>query len=182
MAIRGSTYTLLADCLSYPAENDLQQLGEKIARLQSVDFEIAGALETFRSYLRAHSRIEREELYTRTFDIQALCSLDIGYVLFGEDYKRGRFLVEMQREQVKAGNPCGWELPDHLPNVLRLLPIMIDRELAHELAEQIVIPALQKMLEQFKSATNPYRTLLETALQLITRDFTQVPIRQGVAS
>ena len=69
----------------------------------------------------------QQEYYISTFDVQAICFLDIGYVLFGEDYKRGIFLVNIKKEQIKAGNDCGSELPDHLPNILTLLPKMQGR-------------------------------------------------------
>ena len=64
------------------------------------------------------------ELYLRTFDVQAITTLDIGYVLFGEDYKRGALLAGLSAEHKKVSNDCGIELADHLPNVLRLLPKM----------------------------------------------------------
>ena len=37
--------------------------------------------------------LDLQELYTRTFDVQALTTLGVGYVLFGDDYKRGAFLA-----------------------------------------------------------------------------------------
>jgi nitrate reductase assembly molybdenum cofactor insertion protein NarJ len=53
---------------------------------------------------------EYEELYTKTFDVQPICYLDLGYVIFGEDYKRGAFLLHMQEEQQKVNNDCGTDL------------------------------------------------------------------------
>ncbi len=41
-----------------------------------------------------------EELYTRTFDLNPVCALEIGWHLFGEDYERGAFLVRM-RDQLR---------------------------------------------------------------------------------
>ena len=45
---------------------------------------------------------------------QVLATLDIGYVLFGDDYKRGELLANLNQEHRKANNDCGTELADHL--------------------------------------------------------------------
>lgn len=99
-----------------------------------------------------------EEVYGKTFHIQAICYLDLGYVLFGEDYKRGEFLVHMKNEQANANNECGDELPDNLVNVLTLLPKIEDPELRNELAVRVLLPSLKKMLDEFKSARMELKT------------------------
>lgn len=92
---------------------------------------------------------ELREIFTRTFDVQAITTLDVGYVVFGDDYKRGELLVHLGAEHREAGVECGHELPDHLPNVLRLLPRWEDRELAAEFVREILHPALERMIAQF---------------------------------
>jgi len=91
-----------------------------------------------------------EELYLRTYDVQAITTLDVGYVLFGDDYKRGELLSHLNREHQRAGNDCGSELADHLPNVLRLVAALpVDDEIATELVMHILGPALRRMLAEF---------------------------------
>lgn len=89
------------------------------------------------------------ELFVRTFDVQAITTLDLGYVLFGEDYKRGALLAGLSAEHTRAGNDCGAELADHLPNVLRLLPLLADGEIRDELVRVILGPAVREMLKEF---------------------------------
>ena len=108
--------------------------------------------------------------------MQAICHLDIGYVLFGEDYKRGRLLVEMQREQKEAGIICTPELPDHLPYVLQLLAVHEDKERACEMAHVLVLPALEKMLQNFKKDGNVYRHVLTAAAHLLEKDYGKTEI------
>ena len=72
--------------------------------------------------------LDLQELHTRTFDVQALTTLGTGYVLFGDDYKRGALLSNLNREHNDAQNDCRGELADHLPNVLRLIPKLKDQE------------------------------------------------------
>jgi nitrate reductase assembly molybdenum cofactor insertion protein NarJ len=92
---------------------------------------------------------EVQEIFTRSFDVQAITTLSVGYVMFGDDYKRGELLVNLNRELRQAGIDCGSELPDHLPTVLRLMARWEDRELAKEFAEEILHPALERVIAEF---------------------------------
>jgi len=116
--------------------------------------------------------LDLQELHTRTFDVQALTTLGIGYVLFGDDYKRGALLSNLNREHNDAENDCGGELADHLPNVLRLMPKLRDQSLLEELVEQLLVPALMLMIREFdpvriakKNANyrKHYKTLIDPA-------------------
>ena len=92
---------------------------------------------------------EVQEIFTRSFDVQAITTLGVGYVMFGDDYKRGEMLVNLNREMRDAGIDCGTELPDHLPTVLRLIARWEDRELAQEFVQEILHPALEGMVAEF---------------------------------
>ena len=92
---------------------------------------------------------EVQEIFTRSFDVQAITTLGVGYIMFGDDYKRGELLVNLNRELRDAGIDCGSELPDHLPTVLRLMARWEDRELAREFAEEILHPALERVIAEF---------------------------------
>ena len=116
--------------------------------------------------------LDLQELHTRTFDVQALTTLGIGYVLFGDDYKRGALLSHLNREHNDADNDCRGELSDHLPNVLRLIPKLGDQALLAELVEQILVPGLMLMIREFDPARianknanyrKHYKTLIDPA-------------------
>lgn len=92
---------------------------------------------------------EVQEVFTRSFDVQSITTLGVGYVMFGDDYKRGEVLVNLNREHREAGVDCGTELPDHLPNVLRLVARWQDPEIRAEFVEEILHPALRMMIEEF---------------------------------
>jgi len=92
---------------------------------------------------------EVQEIFTRSFDVQSITTLGVGYVMFGDDYKRGEVLVNLNREHREAGVDCGSELPDHLPNVLRLVARWQDPEILAEFVEEILHPALRMMIEEF---------------------------------
>ena len=115
-------YKTLAEIFRYPNEN----LGGRMEEFQSLVSEqfpekmesISTGLDTFNNM----SVPKQQEYYLKTFDVQASCHLDIGYVVFGDDAKRGRFLYHIKEEQEKAANECGKDLADFLPNILTLLP------------------------------------------------------------
>lgn len=92
---------------------------------------------------------EVQEIFTRSFDVQSITTLGVGYVMFGDDYKRGELLVNLNREHREAGIDLGAELPDHLPNVLRLVARWEDRELATEFVEEVLHPCLERMIAEF---------------------------------
>jgi nitrate reductase assembly molybdenum cofactor insertion protein NarJ len=112
-----------------------------------------------------------QELFTRSFDVQAATTLDIGYVLFGDDYKRGILLANLNREHRNASIDTGTELADYVPNLLRLMAVMEDEEVLQDLAYAILGPALLEMIGEFsvervrkrnKSYKKHYKTLIET--------------------
>lgn len=133
--------------------------------------ELNSKLETFMKHIQEKTLAEQQEYYIATFDVQALCFLDIGYVLYGEDYNRGVFLANMKTEQERANNDCGSELADHLPNMLALLPKMKDKSLAEELVVSMMVPALEKMIEAFRPDENVYKGMLEVLLRIMQSDF-----------
>lgn len=128
-------------------------------------------LDLFTTHINEKPLPFQQEYYISTFDVQAMCFLDIGYVLFGEDYKRGVFLVNIKKEQIKACNDCGSELPDHLPNILTLLPKIKDQELAEELIYSLLIPAIHEMIFKFRNGSNLYKGLLEILVTIMETDY-----------
>ena len=121
-------YNLFASLLSYPNEESLSKVESTQEYLNKNYPDAAETLNEFTGFARTISLWKWEEIYTRTFDVQAITTLDVGYVLFGDDYKRGELLVNLNKEHTKAGNDCETELSDHLPNILRLLNKLNDKD------------------------------------------------------
>ncbi len=151
-------YNLLANLFRYPMAEYKSHVNECNDYVQTHFPEASKEMETFTSFVNGKTAFEIEEVFGQTFHIQAICFLDLGYVLFGEDYKRGDFLVQMKNEQAKANNDCGSELADNLPNVLSLIPLLKDEEFRTELGARIIIPAIEKMIGEFDSARMELKT------------------------
>ena len=156
--------------ISYPDEGLGGWTNELLDLCGEDDDDVKGALNEFKSKIENEDLENLRENYTTTFDLKAMACLDIGYVLFGEDYKRGAFLVEIQRLQKENGVEPGSELPDHLPNFLKLLAALPENEEKKELVEKIFLPALSKILKNFdrdRSSVNYYKYPL-LALKLLS--------------
>jgi nitrate reductase delta subunit len=97
-----------------------------------------------------------EELYTRTFDLNPVATLEIGWHLWGEQYERGRFLADLRALQEGLAIEEGSELPDHLT---LLLPTIARMENPHAMIEKIA-PALDKIAKPLEEQGNPYRHLI----------------------
>lgn len=170
-------YELIAGLFEYPDPGFPVTVG-KIQALLDDRYPTAGEmLRPFAQFVSDASLLETEELFVRSFDVQSITTLDLGYVLFGDDYKRGELLVNLNREHKMVKNDCRNELSDHLSNVLRLLPKMQDKEIVVELVEKMLAPAVKKMIREFesdrikakeKSYKKHYKTLIERSAMYYT--------------
>jgi len=165
-------YKMLANIFRYPDEH-MMEYSENF--LEMILAELPEKQTELKGLLAGHNSLsirEQEEYYLKTFDVQAVCYLDIGYVLFGDDYKRAQLLVNLQNEHKNAGVDCGSELGDHLPNVLTLLSKTTDSDFAEELGFIVITPAVRFMLTKFKNIkTNYYKDLLDVLFDFLQRDF-----------
>ncbi|MBN1300644.1 MAG: hypothetical protein JW995_05470 [Melioribacteraceae bacterium] len=144
-------YDIYADVFSYPNDSLKEKIEGVLHYLETYYQDAAKLFSNFASFAKSTDSKLWEEIYTRSFDVQALTTLDLGYVLFGDDYKRGELLVNLNNEHKKADNSCGIELSDHLPNVLRLLGKLDDEDLRSDIISLIVYPALVKIEYEFDS-------------------------------
>ena len=169
MVPRCPRYDLLAGLFDYPDAECEAKLRRCAGALADGYAGPAALLEPLRERIRELSVEQAQEMFTRTFDINPVCTLEIGWHIYGEDYARGAFLVKM-REQLREWNlPESRELPDHLTHVLALLG-RLEGEAADQLAARYVLPALEKMLDGMKDADSPYRGVLEAVSQVVGQD------------
>ncbi|MFZ2906127.1 MAG: hypothetical protein WAZ98_07995 [Cyclobacteriaceae bacterium] len=145
-----SKYNLLASLVDFPGVGFVETVRECQLYLDGKYPDLSEVMEPFTDFVSEVSLDELQELHTRTFDVQAITTLDLGYLLFGDDYKRAELLVNLNREHTEACNSCGHELADHLPNVIRLVSKMPSEELRNELVIKLICPGLTKMISEFE--------------------------------
>lgn len=188
-------YGLWAKIFEYPQYETFNEFVLNAFRRFATEIpQVDGVMKPFADFVSGSSLNDIQELYLRTFDVQAITTLDIGFVLFGEDYKRGQLLVNLNREHEEAGNDCHTELADSLPNLLNLIHRMKNDEMRNEIASKLIIPAVVKMSSEFRlekiekkdkvykkhmrtlievsdNYRTVYRTLLDGLLHFLKRDF-----------
>ena len=163
-------YELLAPLFEYPDANYAGTVSDIRDYLAGHYADAAVDLSRFLELLPGDDLRAMQELFTRSFDVQAATTLDVGYVLFGDDYKRGILLANLNGEHRTAGIDTGTELGDYIPNLLRLMAVIEDEEVLHDLAYAILGPALLEMIGEFStervekrniSYQKHYKTLIE---------------------
>lgn len=158
---------IFADILEYPDEawhGRLESLGSGL----HTDGAATEHFAEFCAKTTGMSLIELQELYAQSFDLNPNCALEIGYHLFGEDYKRGAFLANLR--ETEDGFDLGQEqqLPDYLPVLLRLLVNVDDDELRGSLAGHCIVPGMKKIIGAFKQE-NPFVDLLKAVLAAVEK-------------
>jgi nitrate reductase delta subunit len=171
-----SIYAKLAVLLSYPGENYNQSLAECTELLPAARRKVQEEFEKFHEGIAGLALEDLQELFTRTFDLNPVCTLEIGWQLYGEDYGRGEFLVKM-REHLRAYEIAeSGELPDHLSHALALLPKLEGAE-AEEFASFYMLPAIDKMRLAWKENRNAYAGLLDATFELLKSEYPYDPAR-----
>lgn len=140
----------------YPNPTSHEQLERAVAGLEG---KVGRNMQRFVEQVGQLSLGEWEELHTRTLDLSPLFIPYVGYVLWGENYRRGEFMADLKRDMERIRVDLGGELPDHLDPVLRYLDVAADPlpDLITDLPKAIEMmrTALKKA-----EAANPYRHLL----------------------
>ncbi len=155
-----------AELLEYPNGN-LAPMAMHLADELKWNAEIwLDLLEAFALDAQLTSSAELEEAYTRTFDLNPSCTLEIGWHLFGESYKRGSFMANMRESLRQHGVEEGSSLPDFLPTLLRLVP-KLGQEDAQDLVRDCITPALANIRGAIGEGAGPYAHLLESLALLL---------------
>lgn len=169
-------YAKIADLFDFPQAGFRERAQQVFEVLSESHSRAACELEQF-IHLMPTDILDQQELFTRSFDVQPITTLDVGYILFGDDYKRGELLVNLNREHHTAGIDCRGELADYLPNILRLLPLLVDQELVQDLVSELLVPALDAMIAEFdleriekreQVYQKHFKTLIETQIEFAT--------------
>jgi nitrate reductase molybdenum cofactor assembly chaperone NarJ/NarW len=158
-------WEVVAEAFCYPAPGRLEQLEQALARMPAGPAKTA--LAAFVEKVSGLALGAWEELHTRTLDLNPPAAPYLGFQTWGESYRRGTFLSDLNRTLIDAHVDAAGELPDHLIPVLRYLG-----GAAEPLPELVGVfePAVERMLAVLRKVDppNPYIALLE-AVQALGR-------------
>jgi len=167
MACERKVYAVLSRLVRYPVAGFEEASEEWMEQVRQLCPAAGTALDGFHEFVVQSTPEQLEEIYTRTFDNSQSAALDLGWHLFGESYNRGALLVRMRELLRQHDLDEGGELPDHLSNVLQVLAAC-DAETSRQLALEVVEPAVKKICVSLDSGQNPYESVLDAVLEVIT--------------
>jgi len=152
---------LVAASLDYPDGSSALGALDGAERTEDLAPEISAALRQLSGWLASAPPGAAEERYSGLFDLSPVCTLHLGYHLFGESYQRGALLSGLVAEMRKAGVVLrDGELSDYLPAVLRLLSSLPPGEDRETLVDALLLPGLTRMTEALKDTDSPWADLL----------------------
>lgn len=153
--------------LRYPDARYAAALAAALDSTARADPGAAAELTRFARAVEGRAETDLQELFTRTFDLNPVAALEVGWHLYGEDYARGAFLVRMRGLLRRHGIDEGGELPDHLASLVALLARLPAGEAA-DLAATAVAPAVEHMLPALETAESVFAPLLKAVWGLVT--------------
>jgi nitrate reductase delta subunit len=152
--------TIVAGGFIYPDSGSLDSLEAAVKEMSG-----SAARREMQRFVKEIRKVDLhrwEELHTETLDLSPKFVPYVGHVVWGENYRRGAFMADLQREYALAGVDRLGELPDHLEPVLRYLDAT-----DHPLPDLVdVLPgAVATMIKDLKKEDrkNPYLYLLGAA-------------------
>ncbi len=156
----------LAGLFAYPDDGYAERLAlvERLAAYH--EDAVAEPLAAYIAWARAAGRASLEERFTRTFDLDPTCTLEVGWHLYGEDYNRGAFMARLRDQFADHGIVETIELPDHLTNILPLVAALPVREAA-SLCDELVLPALAEMRDALIKQESPFAPLAIATIALL---------------
>lgn len=157
-------YELFAEILDYPGPRlaaSTEDCARRLAR------KLPKAEELLRNFQKSHAGLslsQLQEAYTSIFDMQPECTLNLGYQLLGDDWRRSVFLFKLKEIYQAHNFDIGGELPDHLCILLRFLATRREDSESTDLVEDGLIPALSRLATSVQLAETPYRWVLQALL------------------
>jgi nitrate reductase delta subunit len=177
-------YIRLGNLLDYPDGQLSAHSTECEQLLVSEMPDASHQMRKFLDFVSVTPQGRMEEIYTGTFDVSPTCFIFAGYMLFGETFKRGEFLVQLQERFHQHNFSVGKELADHIAVIFKFIATLDEGEiLRREIIEDCLLPVLEKMASSFKVDTdraNPYVHVLRAGIEALNHDLQRIPILRKV--
>jgi len=157
----------IASCLEYPDDRTASVARLAADALAPDHAALAGSLRSLAVYLENDGTREAEERYTALFDVNPVCTLHVGYHVFGDTYPRGEFLAGLCAELRKADVSTRGDLPDYLPTLLRLLERIEDPEDRAHLRRLALLPAVLRMGGMLAESSDPWSGIVRALPEVL---------------
>jgi len=175
-----TSYEALARMLDYPEEK--QQLQDDYNLVSTfLNKRRPGApISEFAEFVDASSLAALQEEYVATFDFNPATAPYLGHHLFGDNQKKGGYMIMLKQEFERCGyTPIGTELPDHLSVVLGFLAHLARQEgqgTRQPFIAECVLPGVERLSTAFDARQDSHwKVLVEAARLLCAEDCKEVP-------
>ena len=168
-------YASLARMLDYPAGKDGMLADHATVNRFLRIKEIESPLAPFARFVESSALAKLQEEYVATFDFNPAVALYLGHHLFGDNRKKGAYLIRLKQEFGRHGfTSSGNELPDHLPLVLGFLAHLawnVEAEVRRPFISEWVLPGVERLGAAFTArGDSPWKPVVEAARLLCVAD------------
>ncbi|MGG5253994.1 nitrate reductase molybdenum cofactor assembly chaperone [Neobacillus sp. SM06] len=157
-------FKLASILLQHPDEEWFES-GELTEEIAKVNDKLTSLLfKQFLQEVKAITFIELCEKYVRTFDFNEKTTLYLTYPLFAETPDRGKGLVKLKEEYLKAGFPLeSDELPDYLPLLLEFCSFAP----LNAVKKMILIhrKSMDLLVKELALVNSPYQLIVQACIQ-----------------
>lgn len=148
VAYQQRVFDLLAQILEYPRRDLRDVVAGCMDLLAPVSQKAAAALTDFQTFITETPLGRQQEVYTITFDLDAVCHPYVGHHIFGETYKRSSFMLGLKERYARYGLEMGSEVADHLALLVRFLSLCDDAAETDVIVRDALLPSLKQMLKE----------------------------------
>lgn len=132
-------------------------------------------LERFSRFVESSTLARIQEEYVATFDFNPAVAPYLGHHLFGDNLRKGAYLIRLKQEFGRHGFvPAGNELPDHLPRVLGFLAYLAERGddgVRRSFISECVLPGVERLSAGFSARMDsPWKAVVEATRILCAAD------------
>lgn len=174
-----ASYDALARMLDYPAEKNGLQTDYDVVCEFLMGHELDCPLSLFADFAAASPLAALQEEYVATFDFNPATAPYLGHHLFGDNQKKGGYMIRLKQEFIRYGySPAGNELPDHVSVLLGFLAHLARQEengVRRPLIAEGVLPGIERLDAAFAERRNsPWKVVIEAARLLCAHDCKEV--------
>ena len=137
------------------------------------------SISSFAEFVDASPLETLQEEYVSTFDFNPATAPYLGHHLFGDNQKKGGYMIRLKQEYGRYGYiPAGTELPDHMAVVLGFLSHLARAEgdkVRQPIIADSVMPGVERLAALFAARKESHWTqVVEAARQLCAADCKEV--------
>jgi nitrate reductase delta subunit len=169
------SYASLARMLEYPEQKEALLAANDDLSSFLLENDMGSPLATFAEFVATSTLAELQEDYVATFDFSPAVAPYLGHHLYGDNQKKGAYLIRLKQEFGRHGfTPLGNELPDHLSLVLGFLAHLArheDQGTRRTFISDCVLPGMERLAAGFASRQySPWKPVVDAARLLCAAD------------